>query len=172
MILFYSQAWKHDSTQIIITAITKWLSKKYFCFVALLKMFCSVYYQSQVHSKYFYLKVRLENIPWRLMVKTIYTCCTSIIPLGENIFLFHWLGLKTFCSSYYQANKFAVRLKKWFLKHFFFFCYPENPNKFQIFCQRADLIRQKSFSFFGKCFKRKQKFSIFQTQFTPPVKIS
>ena len=43
-----------------------------------------------------------------------------------------------------------------------FFCDPSNPNKFQIFCQRKDLIRQKSFSLLIKCFKSKQKFLIFR----------
>ena len=38
-----------------------------------LKMFCSLYYLSQVHSKYFCLMVRLENIiPWRSLFATIY----------------------------------------------------------------------------------------------------
>ena len=36
-----------------------------------LNMFDSVYYQSQVHGNYFSLKVRLENIPWRLLVKAV-----------------------------------------------------------------------------------------------------
>ena len=53
-----------------------------------LKMFCSVYYQSQVHSKYFCMAVRLENIiSWRLLV-TIFTWCTSSINLRENILCF------------------------------------------------------------------------------------
>ena len=58
-----------------------------------LKMFCSAYYQSQMHSKYVCLTVRLANIiPWRLLVTKIYTCCTSIIHLDENIFCFMaWL---------------------------------------------------------------------------------
>ena len=81
--IFDHHSWKHDSTQIVITAIIKCLGEKYFWPV--LKMFCSVYYQLQVHSKYFRLTVRLESIiPWRSLVTTIYTCCTSIIHLSEN----------------------------------------------------------------------------------------
>ena len=54
-----------------------------------MKIFYSVYYQSQVQSKYFCLMVRLGNIiPWRLSVTTIYTYCRSIIHLSENIFCF------------------------------------------------------------------------------------
>ena len=58
-----------------------------------LKMFCSVYYQSQVHSKYYCLTVRLENIiPWRLLVTTMYSCYIGVIHLCENIFCFMaWL---------------------------------------------------------------------------------
>ena len=52
------------------------------------KMLCSVYYQSQVYNKHFCLTVRLENIPWRLLVTTIYTWCTSIMHWSENIFCF------------------------------------------------------------------------------------
>ena len=51
-------------------------------------MLCSVYYQSQVYSKHFCLTVRLEKIPWRLLVTTIYTWCTSIMHWSENIFCF------------------------------------------------------------------------------------
>ena len=91
-----------------------------------LEMFCSVYYPSQVHSKYFCLTVRLENIiPWRLLVTTIYTCCISIIHLSENIFCFlAWLenilqfilsgkpvwqsDLKTrFCGDYQSQKSFT-----------------------------------------------------------------
>ena len=40
-------------------------------------------------------------------------------------------------------------------KHFYlfiFFYYPSNLNKFQIFCQRTDLITQKFFKFLQKMF--------------------
>ena len=94
-----------------------------------LKIFCSVYYQSQVHSKYFCLMVRLENIPWRLLVTTIYTCCTSVIHLSENIFCFMaWrenilqllLSGKSVWRSglqtWFQVNK-NFRFFRWNLHH-------------------------------------------------------
>ena len=71
-----------------------------------LKIFSSVYYQPQVHRKYFYLTVRLDKIiPWRLLVIAMYTC-TSIIHLSEKKVFFSWLVLKAFCSFYYQTNQF------------------------------------------------------------------
>ena len=54
------------------------------------------------------------------------------------------------------------------LKQKCFFYYLSNPNK--ISCQKTDLIRQKSFSFLKKCFRSKQKFSVFQMQFASQVK--
>ena len=60
-------------------------------------------------------------------------------------------------------NNIQHSFKKIFgLKQKCFFCYPSNPNKFQISCQRTDLRRQKSFGFLKKCFKSKRKFPIFQ----------
>ena len=140
--IFDRHSWKHDSTQIVITAIIKCWSEKYFW--QGLKMFCSVYYQLQVHSKYFCLTVRLECIiPWRSLVTTIYTCCTSIIHLSKKYILFHgfawkhftvnlirqtslWTDVKTqFCRDYWSQqlfnwNKkyllFAIRLL-WFWNH-------------------------------------------------------
>ena len=60
-------------------------------------MFCSVYYQSQVHSKYFCVVVSLENIiPLRLLVTIIYTC-KSIIHLSDFfVVVVSWLGLNNF----------------------------------------------------------------------------
>ena len=109
---------KLDSTQVVVTAIIKCLRKKYFVSKSILFL----YYYSQVHSKYFCLIVRLENIiPWRLSVTAIYTCCSSIIHLRESMFCFTVLlvnilqfilsgkpgwrsGLKTwFCVDYVTA---------------------------------------------------------------------
>ena len=71
--LFDNHAWKQDSTETVITAIIKCLSETFFVSWPSLKMFCSLYYLSQVHSKYFCLMVRLENIiPWRSLFATIY----------------------------------------------------------------------------------------------------
>ena len=64
-----------------------------------LKKFCCVYYQSKVHNKHFGLMARLQNIiSWRLLVTTIYTCCTSIkaSSLEWKYFLFYGLTWKFF----------------------------------------------------------------------------
>ena len=111
--LFDGQAWKHDPMHTVITAIIICLCKKYFLFSGLTrKCFCSVYYQSQVHSKYFSLMVWLENIiSWRLSVTTIYTCCTSIIHLSKNI-LFHGSTWKHFAVYPVRQTSLMVRFKK------------------------------------------------------------
>ena len=86
--------------------------KVFFVFRSGLKMFCSVYCQSQVHSKCFCLTARLGNIiPWILLVTTIYTCCTKPYT-SVKIFSVSWLGLKTFCSLYYQAKQFESLVYK------------------------------------------------------------
>ena len=87
--------------------------KVFFVLWSCVKMFYSVYYQSQVHSRYFCLTVKLENIPWRLLVTTIYICCTSIIHLRGNIFCFMvWLeNILQFIFLGYQA---AMVLKLWY----------------------------------------------------------
>ena len=80
-----------------------------------MKIFYSVYYQSQVQSKYFCLMVRLGNIiPWRLSVTTIYTYCRSIIHLSENIFCF--MALLENILQFVLSGKSVWRsgLKVWF----------------------------------------------------------
>ena len=90
-------------------SMLKW--KVFFVSRSGLKMFCSVYCQSQVHSKCFCLTARLGNIPWILLVTTIYTCCTKPYT-SVKIFSVSWLGLKTFCSLYYQAKQFESLVYK------------------------------------------------------------
>ena len=81
-----------------------------------LKMFCSVYYQSQVHSKYFCWTVRLENFtPWILLVTTIYTCCKSIIHLTENIFCFMARLENIFAVYIIRQTSLTARLKNMIL---------------------------------------------------------
>ena len=88
------------------------MQKVFFVLWTGLKIFCSVYYQSQVHSKYFCLTVRLKNIiPWRLLVTIVCTCCISIIYL--KIFLVAWIGLEIFCSLYYPPFIFFWTLHFW-----------------------------------------------------------
>ena len=120
--LFIGQAWKHGSTQIVVTAINKCLSKNTFLSHGLAWK-CFVVY---IISHKFCLTVRLENIiQWILSVTVVYTCCTSIIHLSENIFCFMtWLenilqfvllgkqvwqsGLKTqFCGDYWPQQFFT-----------------------------------------------------------------
>ena len=92
---FCDRAWKHpvyviSQTKCITNIFNFQMLNQNVFFVSWsgLKMFCSVYYQSQVHSKYFCMAVRLENIiSWRLLV-TIFTWCTSSINLSENICCF------------------------------------------------------------------------------------
>ena len=90
-----------------------------------LKMFCNAYCQLQVNSNYFCLVVKLENIiPWRLLVTTIYILVVQVSYTWVKTFFVLWLGLKTFCSSYYQATQFdGLALKAWFKvnKNFRFF---------------------------------------------------
>ena len=101
--------------QIVVTAIIKCLREKYFLLCGLAwKCFGSVYYQSQVHTKYFCLTVRPENIPWRLLVTTIYTCCTSIIKLSGNN-LFQGLAWKHFAVYIIRKANLTVRLKNMIL---------------------------------------------------------
>ena len=76
--LFDSQTWKHDSTQIFITAIIKSLSKKYF-------LFCSLSWQCSVVY----------------IIRHKFTANTWV-----KILVVSWLGLRTFCSLYYQAHQF------------------------------------------------------------------
>ena len=74
-----------------------------------LKMFCSVYYQSQAHSKYFVWQSGLKTLfpedhwlqQYKLEVQVLYT--------WVKIFFVSWLGLNTFCNFYYQANQFDVQ---------------------------------------------------------------
>ena len=81
-----------------------------------LKMFCSVYYQSQVHSKYFCWTVRLENFtPWILLVTTIYTCCKSITHLTENIFCFMARLENIFAVYIIRQTSLTARLKNMIL---------------------------------------------------------
>ena len=106
---------------------------------------CSVYYQSQVHSKYFCLTFRLENISWKLSVTIIYTCCTSITHFNKNTFCFMaWLenilqfilsgkpvwrsGLKTWFCGYYRLITVIIHLKwkvsfVWYQVVFLIYCF-------------------------------------------------
>ena len=107
--LFDGQAWKHDPMHTAITAIIIWLCKKYFLFSGLTcKCFCRVYYQSQVHSKYFSLMVWLESIiSWRLSVTTILVAQASytwvkifcFMDLLENILQFILSGKPVWWSD-------------------------------------------------------------------------
>ena len=119
--LFDDLSWKHDSMQIVVNSNYQLLTRKVFLVLwPGLKMFCSAYYQTQVHSKYFCLTVRLKNIiPWRLSVKTIYVCCTSIIHLSENICFMVWLeNILQFILS--GKPIWRSGLKTWFLKQKYF----------------------------------------------------
>ena len=122
-------------------------------------MFCSVYYQSQMH-KCFCLTVWLEKIiPWRLLLTTTsdtLVCCTSIIYLIENIFRF---TVWQFISG---KPVWRSGLETWFFKQKCFFCYQSNFNKFYISCQRTDLVRQKSFSFLINILKANKNFQFFR----------
>ena len=61
-----------------------------------LKMLCSVYYQSQVHSKYFRLMVSLENIvPWRYL---------------QNLPFSGWQTQKSFQVSFFHEGLNCLRL--------------------------------------------------------------
>ena len=114
--LFDGQAWRHDSMQLVVTAIIKCLSKLCFWFSwPSLKIICSIYYQSQVHNKYLCLMVRLENIiPRRLLVTTIYTCCTSTMHFSENMFCF-MARLKNILQFLLSGKPFwRSGLKTWF----------------------------------------------------------
>ena len=113
--LFDSQAWKHNATQIVITAIIKCLNKMYFL------LFCDPAWKCFV--EYVISQKWTTNIfVWRSGLKTffhgdywlqqyIYNCCTSIILLSENSFLFHGLAWKRFAVFIIRQSSLSVRLK-------------------------------------------------------------
>ena len=117
--------------QTVVTAIVKCLSRKYFLFCSpAWKCFCSVYYQSQVHRKYFCWQSGLKTFHGDYRLQQ-YILAVKVSYIWVKIFFVSWVGFKTFWSLYHQTNKFAVMLKNMIFKTFF--CYPSNPNKFQIF---------------------------------------
>ena len=90
-----------------------------------------------------------------------YILVVQVSYIWVKIFFVSWLDLKTFCSLYYQANKLAVRHKNIF-ETFFFFVIHQPPISSRFFVKEQNLIKQKFFSYFKKCFKSKQKFLIFE----------
>ena len=99
--LFDSQAWKHDSTQIVVIAIIKCLSKLYFLFRG------PVYIISH--------KCTANIFVWQSGLKTLfhgdywlqwYILVVQVSHTWVKIFFVSWFGLKTFCSFYYQSNYF------------------------------------------------------------------
>ena len=122
--LFVGQAWKHDSRKIVVTAVTKCLREMYFLFrgpawKCIVKCILSVTNAQQI----FCLTVRLENIPWRLLVTTRYSCCASVIHLSESIFYF--MAWYETILQFLLSGKPVWRsdLKTWFQvnKNFLFF---------------------------------------------------
>ena len=105
--LFDGQAWKHDSTQIVVTAIIKCLSKKYFLFYGPAWKCFVVYIISH--------KRTTNTFVWLSGLKTLfhgdYWLQQYILVAQEphtrwKYFFLSLPGFKTFCSLFYQAYQF------------------------------------------------------------------
>ena len=116
--LFCGRAWKCFVVYIISHKCpTNIMKHNLFCGPAW-KCFVMCIISHKCSTNIFRLAVRLKNISWRLLVTIIYTSCTSIIHLSENMFCFMgwpeislqflvsgkpvwWSGLKV----WFQVNK-------------------------------------------------------------------
>ena len=91
--LFDGHAWKHDSTQTHHSNHQMLNWNVFFVSWPGLKMFCSVYCQSQVHSKYFCLAVRLNKIISMKIIgyNNVYLLCKYHTLEWKYFFFMAWL---------------------------------------------------------------------------------
>ena len=115
--LFDRQAWKHDSTKIVVTAVIKCLSEKYFLFRGpAWKCFVVHIISHKCTANIFVLTVRLENIIPREIIgyNNIYLLCKYYSLECKNVLL-QGSTWKKFACYVIRQTSLTVRLKNMIL---------------------------------------------------------